>query len=152
MVAQSDFLKWTQELIFSKLEELGFTLEDAGDLGFIFRYEELNVLYMPDDDENFLRFAVPGIYDVTEENKALVFEVVNNTNMSIKYSKTFVYGDDVWIFYECRLYSEDYLEQIIEHGMLLKATYYLFYRKIEGDDTLPCNNDDDNDNETEEDE
>ena len=142
-----------KELVFSKLEELGFTLEDAGDLGFIFRYEELNILYMPDDDENFLRFAVPGIYDVTEENKELVLEVVNDTNMSIKYSKTIVYGDDVWIFYEYRLYSEDYLEQIIEHGMLLlKATYYLFYRKIEGDDTLPSEDDDDNDNETKEDE
>ena len=87
---------------------------------------------------------------LTEENKDLVLEVVNNTNMAIKYSKTCVVGDDVWIFYEYRLFGEDNLEEIIEHSMrLLQATFFLFHRKIEGDDSLPGEDDDDNDNENE---
>lgn len=145
----------SKELILAKFEELGFSIEEAGDFGYVFKYEELTILYMPDDDENFLRFAVPNIYDVTDENKPFVLEVVNDTNMSIKYSKTCVYGDSVWVFYEYRLFGEDNLEDIIEHSMLLlQASYFLFHRKLEGDDTLPGEDedDDDNDNETKEDE
>lgn len=144
-----------KELILAKIEELGFSIEEAGDFGYVFKFEELTILYMPDDDENFLRFAVPNIYDVTDENKRFVLEVVNDTNMSIKYSKTCVYGDSVWVFYEYRLFGEDNLEDIIEHSMLLlQASYFLFHRKLEGDDTLPGEDedDDDNNNETKEDE
>ena len=143
----------SKELILAKIEELGFSIEEAGDFGYVFKYEELTILYMPDDDENFLRFAVPNIYDVTDENKPFVLEVVNDTNMSIKYSKTCVYGDSVWVFYEYRLFGEDNLEDIIEHSMLLlQASYFLFHRKLEGDDTLPGEDEDDNNNETKEDE
>lgn len=145
----------SKELILAKIEELGFSIEEAGDFGYVFKFEELTILYMPDDDVNFLRFAVPNIYDVTDENKRFVLEVVNDTNMSIKYSKTCVYGDSVWVFYEYRLFGDDNLEDIIEHSMLLlQASYFLFHRKLEGDDTLPGEDedDDDNNNETKEDE
>ena len=143
----------SKELILAKIEELGFSIEEVGDFGYVFKFEELTILYMPDDDENFLRFAVPNIYDVTDENKRFVLEVVNDTNMSIKYSKTCVYGDSVWVFYEYRLFGEDNLEDIIEHSMLLlQASYFLFHRKLEGDDTLPGEDEDDNNNETKEDE
>ena len=145
----------SKELILAKIEELGFSIQEAGDFGYVFNFEELTILYMPDDDENFLRFAVPNIYDVTDENKCFVLEVVNDTNMSIKYSKTCVYGDSVWVFYEYRLFGDDNLEDIIEHSMLLlQASYFLFHRKLEGDDTLPGEDedDDDNNNETKEDE
>lgn len=129
----------SKELVLSKFKELGFALEDAGELGYFFKFEELNFLYLPDeDDENFLRLAVPNIFDVTADNRSLVMDVVNETNMSVKYSKTCVSNDNVWSFYEHRLFGEDNLEDIIEHGIrLLQVTVGLFYRKIEGDDTLP---------------
>lgn len=132
-----------KEFVLSKLKELGFTVEEVGEYGYVFKYEGLAILYMPDDDENFLRFAVPNIFDVTDENKQMVLEVVNATNLAIKFSKTCVYGDDVWIFYEYRTFEDEHLEDILEHTMLLlQATYNLFYRKIEGDDTLPGEDDD----------
>ena len=91
----------SKELILSKFEELGFALEDAGEFGYFFKFEELSFLYLPDeDDENFLRLAVPNIFDVTEENRSLVMDVVNETNMSVKYSKTCVSNDNVWAFCE----------------------------------------------------
>ena len=140
-----------KKLVLSKLEELGFTLEKAGEYGHVFKYEGLTILYMPDDDENFLRFAIPNIFDVTDENKDDVLEVVNATNLAIKYSKTCVYGDDVWIFYEYRTFEDEHIEDILEHTMLLlQATYYLFYRKIEGDNTLPDEDDDETENNEEE--
>ena len=129
-----------KELVLSKLEELGFSLEEVGECGYIFKYEEIAVLYMTDDDdENFLRFGLPNVFDVTEENRPFVLEIVNATNKNIKYSKTCVCGEDVWIFYEHRIFGNEKLEDVIEHCLLLlQATYYLFYRKIEGDDSLPC--------------
>jgi hypothetical protein len=137
-----------KETVLAQLEELGFVLEKAGQYGYFFKYEGLNILYMPDDDdENFLRLAIPNIYDVTEENKPFVLEVVNSTNMAIKYSKTCAFGDDVWVFYEYHLFGDDNLEDILEHCLrLLQATFFLFHRKIEGDDSLPGEDDDDNDN------
>ena len=136
----------SKEQVLSKLEELGFTLEEVSGMGYVFKYEEINYLYLPDeDDEDFLRFAIPGIYDVTEDNKPLVMEVVNSTNMTIKYSKTCIYDDDVWLFYEYRVFGDEHLEEIIEHSLrLLQVTYFMFFRKIEGDDTLPGENESDN--------
>ena len=134
-----------KELVLSKFEELGFALKDAGEYGYFFKFEELNFLYLPDeDDENFLRLALPNVFDVTEDNRYLVMEVVNETNMSVKYSKTCVSNESVWSFYEHRLFGEDNLEDIIEHGIrLLQFTVGLFFRKIEGDDTLPDEPDND---------
>jgi hypothetical protein len=128
----------SKELVLEKLESLGFSVVDAHEFGYVFKYEELTLLYMPDDDENFLRFALPNIFDVTAENRPFVLEVVNDTNMTIKYSKTCVFGESVWVFYEYRLFGDDNIEVIIEHGLLLlQATVGLFHRKIEGDDEFP---------------
>ena len=136
----------SKELVLSKFEELGFALEDAGEFGYFFNYEELSYLYLPEeDDENFLRLAVPNIFDVTVENKPLVLEVVNDTNMSVKYSKTCVANENVWSFFECRLFDDDNLADIIEHGIrLLQVTVGMFYRKVEGDNSF--SDDDDKDN------
>ena len=128
----------SKELVLKKLESLGFSVVDAYKFGYVFKYEELTLLYMPDDDENFLRFALPNIFDVTAENRNNVLEVVNDTNMTIKYCKICVFGEGVWAFYEHRLFGDDNIEAIIEHGLLLlQATLGLFHRKIEGDDEFP---------------
>lgn len=133
----------SKELILKKLESLGFSVVNAHEFGYVFKYEELTLLYLPDDDENFLRFALPNIFDVTTENRPFVLEVANDTNMTIKYSKTCVFGESVWVFYEYRLFGNDNIEAIIEHGiLLLQATEGLFHRKVEGDDEFPHAEDD----------
>ena len=139
----------SKELVLEKLESLGFSVVDAHEFGYIFKFEELTLLYMPDDDEFFLRFALPNIFDVTAENRPFVLEVANDTNMTVKYSKTCVFGESVWVFYEYRLFGDDNIEAIIEHGLLLlQATVELFHRKIEGDDGyLQAENDSENENE-----
>lgn len=140
----------SKDLVLEKLESLGFSVLDAHEFGYIFKYEELTLLYMPDDDEFFLRLALPNIFDVTAENRPFVLEVANDTNMTVKYSKTCVFGESVWVFYEYRLFGDDNIEAIIEHGLLLlQATVELFHRKIEGDDGYP-QAEDDSENENEE--
>ena len=130
--------------VLEKLEVLGFDFEEMPDFGYIFKYEGLTLIFMPDNDEDFLRFAAPNIFDVTEDNRAFVLEVVNETNLTIKYSKVCMYCDQVWAFYEYRLFGENELEDIVEHSLLLlHATVALFHRKVEGEDMET----DDNDNE-----
>ncbi|KWW25108.1 MAG: Uncharacterized protein F082_1154 [bacterium F082] len=120
--------------VLEKLEVLGFDIEEVPDFGYIFKFEGLTLLYMPDDDEDFLRFAAPNVFDVTDENRAFVLEVVNETNLTIKYSKVCAYGEQVWVFYEYRMFGGE-LEDIIEHSLyLLRATVALFHRKVEGSD------------------
>lgn len=127
--------------VLEKLAVLGFEVEEIPEFGFLFGYEGLSIVYMPDDDENFLRFAAPHMFDVTEGNRAFVLEIVNETNLTIKYSKVCVYGDQVWAFYEYRLFGEDKLEEIVEHILLLiQATVALFHRKVEGGD-IECSDD-----------
>ena len=121
--------------VLETLATLGFEVEEIPEFGFLFVYEGLSIVFMPDDDENFLRFAAPQIFDVTEDNRAFVLEIVNDTNLTIKYSKVCVYGEQVWAFYEYRLFGEDKLEEIVEHCLLLiHATVALFHRKVEGGD------------------
>lgn len=129
----------SKNLILSKLEEFGFTLENIDEFGYFFKFEELSILYLPDkDDKNFIRFAVPSIFDVTAENRILVLEVVNETNMTVKYSKTYVSGENVWAFYEYQLFGNEHIEDILEFGIrLLQVTVNFFHRKIEGDDNFP---------------
>lgn len=140
-----------KQMVLSTLEELGFMTEEVGTSGYYFKFEDLGILYMPDDDDDFLRFAVPNIFEVTEENKPFVLDVINAVNLAIKYSKTCVNDDEVWIYYEYRVFGEEHLEEIVEHCMLLlQVTYALFYRKVEGDDTLPYADEDNDDNDLEE--
>jgi hypothetical protein len=121
--------------VLETLEMMGFDIDEVPDFGYIFKYEGLTLLFMPDDDENFLRFAAPNVFDVTDENRSFVLEVVNDTNMTIKYSKVCAYGEQVWAFYEYRLFGDGELEDIIEHSLLLlRATVALFHRKVEGED------------------
>lgn len=59
-----------KEKILEAFDNLGFNLEDNESLGYHFYYEGINFLYMyNEDDEDFLNIAVPGIYDLEDDNK-----------------------------------------------------------------------------------
>lgn len=125
-----------KKVILEKLEEFGFSVEEIPEFGYVFNYEGINLLYTPDDDdEDFLRFSVPNIFDVTEDNRGLVLDIINDTNLKIKYGKVGVYGTNVWASYEHRIFNDDNIEEVVEHCLLvLQATVVLFHRLVEGDD------------------
>ena len=126
-----------KENIINQLAELGFELQEVPEMGYVFEYEGMTVLYMPDDDEEFIRFGLPNIFEVTEENRPLILEVANSTNLTIKYAKVCVYGESVWVFYEYRSFGNEDTEALVEHSLLLLgATLNLFHRKIEGEDSV----------------
>lgn len=118
---------------------MGFDPVELGNLGYAFKYEELNYLYMPDDnDEQFLRIAVPQLYDVTDENRIAVLEAMHDTGLMLKYSKVCImYEDAVWAIYEHRLSTCEDLGEILEHIIrVLEATAQVFHKKINGEELL----------------
>lgn len=116
-----------------KLKELGFELQKVPKAGYMFLHEDLAVLYMPEEqDEKFVRFAVPNLYDVTEENRQYLMEMANETNVTIKYGKVCIYNDYVWACSEHRCYGNEDLEELIGVNLsLLHAMVSYFCQLVE---------------------
>jgi hypothetical protein len=140
-----------KEDVIETLRSLGFDPQDNENDSFSLGFENLTVLYMWDeDDEDFYRAAIPAIFEVNDENREMVMELVNRANMRMKFTKTTIYGDSVWIFYEASIWDDSLMEAIIEHSVyLLKATFYYFHSMIEGNehDLTSDEKDDDSNNE-----
>jgi hypothetical protein len=115
------------------------------------QYEGMTLLYLfDDDDEEFFRMAAPKIFDVTEENRELLLDIVNEINIKLKYSKTTVLDDAVWVSYEQLLSDDEHIDAVIEHSiMVLQATVYAFHRRVNGDDINPSHSDESENTESE---
>lgn len=125
------------ELILKELRALGLELEEVTDIGFHFICENSHFLFMPcENDENFLRFAIPGIFEVTEENRLFLLDIANKTNMDLKYVKAVIMDNEtLWLFLEYRMVGEQSLDELLEFiiRMLLYCKQYVI-RHIHGDD------------------
>ena len=127
------------EIIVEQLNSMGFDTAEVGDVGFVFKYDDLNYLYMPDeDDEQFLRIAIPHLFEVTDENRAAVLEVMHDTELLLKYAKVnILYESAAWAVYEHRLTATDNLPELLEHIIqVLEAAAHVFYKKISGEDVV----------------
>lgn len=132
-----------KEIIIEQLETLGFEPMELGDVGYFFKYEGLNYLYMPDDeDEHFLRIVVPHLFEVTDENRVAVLDAMHETGLILKYAKVCImYEDAAWAIYEHRLTSTDNLSELLEHIIrVLDATAHVFISKLNGEDVLGRSN------------
>lgn len=128
-----------KEIILEQLNALGFEFVELGDAGFVFKYNDLNYLYMPDeDDEQFLRIAIPHLFEVTEENRMAVLDAMHETGLMLKYAKVCImYENAAWAIYEHRLTSTDNLAELSEHIIrVLEAAAHVFYKKINGEDVM----------------
>jgi len=128
-----------KEIILDQLEAMGFEPIELGDIGYAFKYEDINYLYMPDDDDDqFLRIVIPHLFDVTEENRVAVLEAMHETCLMLKYAKVCImYENTVWAIYEHRLTSTDNLSMLLEHIIrVLEAVAHVFCGKINGEDVM----------------
>lgn len=128
-----------KEIMLEELKAMGFEPIGLGNVGYAFKYEGQNYLYMPDDnDEQFLRIAIPHLYDVTDENRVTVLETMHDTGLMLKYSKVrIMYEDAVWAIYEHRLSTFEDLTEILEHIIrVLEVTAQVFHMKINGGDVV----------------
>lgn len=126
-----------KEIVIDQLKTMGFEPVNLGDVGVVFRYEDVNYLYMPDDDdEQFLRIVIPHLFEVTEENRVAVLDAMHETGLMLKYAKVCImYENAAWAIYEHRLTSTDNLAELLEHIIrVLEATAHVFYKKINGEE------------------
>lgn len=125
-----------KEIVLEQLRAMGFELIEVEDMGYIFKYEGVNFLYMTDDeDDKFLRIAIPHLFEVTQENRTAVLEAIHETSLILKYVKLFVMCDTaVWAVYEHYLLSADNLPQLLEHILRgLETAVEVFYKQINGE-------------------
>lgn len=128
-----------KEIILDQLKAMGFEPIELGDVGFVFKYEDMNYLYMPDDDdEQFLRIVLPHLFEVTDENRVAVLDAMHETGLMLKYAKVCImYENAAWAIYEHRLTFTDNLAELLEHIIcVLEAAAHVFYKKINGEDVM----------------
>ena len=128
-----------KEIILDQLKAMGFEPIELGDVGFVFKYEGMNYLYMPDDDdEQFLRIVIPHLFEVTDENRVAVLDAMHETGLMLKYAKVCImYENAAWAIYEHRFTSTDNLAELLEHIIrILEAAAHVFYKKINGEDVM----------------
>jgi len=123
-----------QTEIKKKLQELGFDLTRVSKGFYLFTAEGTKMLYVPDSKTpECLRFAIPCLYTVTSENREFLSDIINETNLSVKYAKVLVIDHQVWIIYEYHAFENVDIEGVITHCLLtLLATKRAFFDLIEG--------------------
>lgn len=118
-----------KEQILNVFETLGFQLEEMEGFGYGFRYEGINYLFMPnEDDEEFLNIAIPAILEINEDNVHAAHMLMDKLNSTLKYVKANKLGDSMWLFYERELYGGEDLEKLVSRMILHLEAAMSFYR------------------------
>lgn len=118
-----------KEQILNTFAAMGFQLEEMEGFGYGFRYEGINYLYMPnDDDEDLLNIAVPAIVEINDENVHAAHMLMDKLNSTLKYVKANKLGDSMWLFYERELYGGEDFEKLLSRMILHLEAALNFYR------------------------
>ncbi len=101
-------------MVFEYLKSQGLVPKIDSDNDIVFKYQMLTFIYFNnDDDEQFFRLALPGIFDVTDENRVTVLEAMNETNRRMKVVKLYIPSVDVWAATEIMMDSTPVLDDLV---------------------------------------
>jgi hypothetical protein len=123
----------TTKRVVDFLKQQGFCPEIDRDNGnVVFKYQMANFLFINnDEDEDFFQLIMPGIYDVTEDNREVVLEAINKMNSSIKVVKGATIQDGVWLFFEILLDHTPEVADIFPRALqILQGARQHFYEII----------------------
>lgn len=123
----------TSERVLEFLRSQGFCPEVDSDNGnIVFKYQMLTFLFINnDEDSDFFQLIMPNIYDVTDDNRDIVLEAVNKTNLSLKVAKAAVLDDSVYLFFEILLDQSPEVKDIIPRALgILQGTRQTFYENV----------------------
>ena len=125
----------TKNEILQAFDSLGFQTEELGNGFYHFEFEEINFLYVTnEDDEDFLSISIPSIFEVTEENMAMIMPILNRTNNIIKYAKLVYLYDTVWATFEYPIFEGVDIENVLELAIrLLQGAVFTFNKVLRGD-------------------
>ena len=121
-------------------EDIGKYLASEGlqpqerDFGYYFRYQMRNFFIEYDeDDDQYLRIIMPGIYEANEDNLLEVLQACNEVDQSRKVIKCYVSDEDVDLAAELLVDETPILGDIVPRalGMLLGGQE-TFYKALKG--------------------
>ena len=118
--------------VFDYLKQQGLVPTEE-EFGISFKYQMADFLILSDDDDQqFFRLAMPGIYSCTPENRLETLEAINVTNNDMKVIKASIFGETiVWLFFEQLLDSTPVFNDIIPRGInILLAGQQKFFNAL----------------------
>ena len=123
----------TSELLMDYLKKQGLGPERDNDNDIIFKYQMRTFIYFnnDDDDDLFFRLSMPGIYDVTDDNRLAVLEAINEVNKMVKVVKLLIPRDDVWVNTEILLDTTPVMDDFVPRLLnILMGAQKEFYEQI----------------------
>ena len=122
-----------KELMLNYLREEGFCPKEE-EYGLTFKCEGLNfIFFYEEDDDQYFRLMMPGIFDVTEENFPAVLLAMNKVNSELKVVKAYTpVPHEVWVGFEVIVDSTPVLSDFVSRGIaMLRAAQRKFYEAIQ---------------------
>lgn len=110
------------EQVLDQLKALGFVINHIPEYGYVFDYEGSQILYptIDEDDSNFIRLAIPCVFEVNDDNREFIAKIVNKTNIDLKYMKATIMNDDnVWLLFEHYSTGEYSLDELL--AMMIRS-------------------------------
>lgn len=121
------------DLVKDFLDNEGYRPKFDSDGDLTFRAEGLHFLYYANnDDQGYFQLVLPGIYDVTDENREQVLQACNHVCLDLKVVKAIIIRDSVWLNVEMLLDKNPKVEDLIPRciNMLIGARHS-FYEKVD---------------------
>lgn len=122
----------TKSNLGSYLTSEGLRPEET-DFGFVFEYQKLTFLIFWDDDDNqYLKIALPGIYNVDDNNREDALAAANEVNIEWKVIKTVVLSDEVWVVAEQLIDKDPNMADLVPRTIqILMSGRESFYEHLE---------------------
>lgn len=121
------------------LYRLGFSPEQLdNDMGYHFDYEGMKLFYSAeDDDANCVTFMMPGIFEISDENRIAVLEAMFKLCAKMKFVQPAIIFDSVWLQYQHFMPDgAEPTEKLIEHMIrVLAVATVKFHQIINNEDT-----------------
>ena len=122
----------TKSNLGSYLTSEGLRPEET-DFGFVFEYQNLTFFIFWDDDDNqYLKLALPGIYNVDDNNREDAIVAANEVNIEWKVIKTVVLSDEVWVVAEQLIDKDPNMADLVPRTIqILVSGRESFYEHLE---------------------
>ena len=103
------------------------------DFGYVFEYQNLTFLiFWDDDDDQYLKIALPGIFNVDDNNREDALAAANEVNIEWKVIKTVVLSDEVWVVAEQLIDKDPNMADLVPRTIqILVSGRESFYEHLE---------------------
>lgn len=121
-----------KEKVLECLYQLGFQPELIDeDFGYRFSYEDLTIIYNPEEESQCLTFTLPGIFDVSEDNRTTVLEAMAKLCAKMRFVQPVIMFNSVWLNYQHYLdKGTEPTVELLEHMVRVLTFSMVQFHKI----------------------